>query len=169
MENMNDHLSQEQVAGWMLGMHDDVVSQHLRICAGCRAEVEELEDAVSRFRQSIHAAARREEPFWSKERIAIGERLAASRPVPFLRWIPVMVMAAVVFIAVLVMRAPRTPPPPAKDDAGEALLLEVQRTVRREYPEALAPAVLIAEERNEILTGETKQPQDSLKNRRQEK
>jgi hypothetical protein len=129
-----------------------------------------LEDAVSSFRQSIHAAARREEPFWSKERIAIGERLAASRPVPFLRWIPVTVMAAIVFAALLVIHAPRPPQPPAKDDGGEALLLEVQRDVRREVPAALAPAVLIAEERNEILAGKSnKQPQDSLTKRRQEK
>jgi hypothetical protein len=167
---MSDHLSQEQITGWMLGMHDGVASQHLETCVGCRAEVDDLKDAVSRFRESIHAAARREEPFLRRQRIAIGDRLAVSRPIRFLRWIPVTVVAAIVFALLVLTRAPRAPQHPAKDDGDEALLLEVQQDVRREFPLALAPAVLIAEERNEILAGKSnKQPLDSLTERRQEK
>jgi anti-sigma factor RsiW len=167
---MSDHLSQEQIARWMLGMREEAASRHLAACAACRAEVDGFEETISRFRASVHAAAQREEPFWSRQKVAIGERLAASRPIRFPRWVPVTVMAAIVFVALLLTRPPRAPQHPAKSDGDEALLMEVQRDVGREFPVALAPAVLIAEERNEILTSQAnKQPQDSLTERRQEK
>jgi hypothetical protein len=47
-------------------------------------------------------------------------------------------------------------------------LQEVQRDLAREIPEALAPAVLIAEERNEILTNK-EQTKSTLKKRREMK
>jgi hypothetical protein len=167
---MSDHLSEEQITGWMLDMQDEAARQHLETCAGCRAEVDRLEDAVSRFRASVHASAQRKEPFWCTQRIVIRERLAVSRPVGFRRWIPVTVVAAIVFGALVLTRAPRAPQQPAKDNGDEALLLQVQSDVRREFPMALAPAALIAEERNEILVGKSiKQPLDSLTERRQQK
>jgi hypothetical protein len=63
----------------------------------------------------------------------------------------VMVLITVVFLT----RRPNTPQNYGSEDADKALLQEVQGDLAREVPKALAPAALIAEERNAILTNKT--------------
>jgi hypothetical protein len=64
--------------------------------------------------------------------------------------------------AVLLTGAPNSSPNNATEDPDKVLLQEVQRDLAREVPQAVAPAVLIAEERNEILTNK-EQTQTTLR------
>ena len=61
-------------------------------------------------------------------------------------------MVMVLIAALFLTRTPNPPQNSATEDADNALLQEVQGDLAREVPRALAPAVLIAEERNAILT-----------------
>ena len=77
-------------------------------------------------------------------------------------------MALVLITAIFLTRTPNPPQNKATEDADKVLLQEVQRDLAREVPEALAPAVLIAEERNEILTNkDTQQMKSTLRKRRE--
>jgi hypothetical protein len=63
-------------------------------------------------------------------------------------------MIMVLITAIFLVHTPNSPRNLATEDVDKALLQEVQGDLGREVPQALAPAVLIAEERNEILTNE---------------
>jgi hypothetical protein len=135
----------------MLGTRDDFVGRHLATCPACSAAVEELRSAITGFRDAIHATAQRDQSFWRNQQLAIRQQASASGWYP-LHWAWVAAMVMVLITAVFLMRAPNPNQNTATEDADNALLLEVQGDLGREVPKALAPAVLIAEERNEILT-----------------
>lgn len=165
---MNDHLSEEQLTEWMLGVHDEAASQHIEICSACRADVNRVESAVSRFRESIHAAARKDDAYWMRQMAGIRTSLAKNRP--SLRWALVLGIAVILFVVTMVTRTPRPSRQPGADDADEALLLEIRADVNRQYPSALAPAALLAQERNQILArNNVQQPHDSSAERRPQK
>jgi hypothetical protein len=150
---VNNHLSEDQIAEWVLGTRDDFASRHLETCRACSVEVKELRSTISCFRDSIHAAAERDDSYWRKRQHAITEHASARDWYP-LHW---------AWVAALLLT--RTPSPlqnKATEDADKVLLQEVQGDLAREVPEALAPAVLIAEERNEILTNK-EQTKSTLK------
>jgi hypothetical protein len=63
-----------------------------------------------------------------------------------------MVMVTVLMVAIFLARTPNAPGNHLSEDADNALLQAVQGDLGRGVPQALAPAVLIAEERNDILT-----------------
>jgi len=76
-------------------------------------------------------------------------------------------MVMVLITAIFLTRPPNPPQNKATEDADKVLLQEVQRDLGREFPEALAPAVLIAQERNEILSNKVvQQTETTLKKRR---
>jgi hypothetical protein len=135
----------------MLGTRDDFVSHHLEICRACSVAAEELRSTISRFSDSIHATAQRDNSFWREQQLAISEHASARDWYP-LHWACAAAMAMVLITAIFLTRTPNPPQNKATEDADKVLLQEVQRDLGREFPEALAPAVLIAEERNEILT-----------------
>jgi hypothetical protein len=122
-----------------------------------------LRSTISCFRDSIHAAAQRDDSFWREQQLAIRGRVSDWYP---LHWAWVVAMVMVLITAILLTRAPNPPQNQATEDADKALLQEVQGDLAREVPEALAPAVLIAEERNEILTNK-EQAKSTLKKRRE--
>ena len=160
---MNNHLSEDQITEWTLGARDDFVSRHLETCRACSVAVEELRSAISCFRDSIHATAQRDNSFWRDQQLAIRERVSDWYP---LHWAWVAAMAMVLIAAIFLTRAPNPSQNKATEDADKALLQQVQADLAREVPEALAPAVLIAEERNEILTNK-EQTKSTLKKRRE--
>jgi hypothetical protein len=51
-----------------------------------------------------------------------------------------------VFVAVLLIEKTPQPKPLAQSDPDHALLVDVERSVRRELPRALEPAALLAQE-----------------------
>ncbi|MGB7592896.1 MAG: hypothetical protein WCD04_05035 [Terriglobia bacterium] len=66
--------------------------------------------------------------------------------------------------AIIPTRTPNPSQNNATEDPDKDLLQEVQADLEREVPEAVAPAVLIAEERNEILTNkDTQQTKTTLR------
>jgi hypothetical protein len=148
---MNNHLSEDQITEWVLGTGDEYVRRHLETCEVCSVEAEELRRTISSFRDSIHATAQRDQSFWRDQQLALRERVSARDWYP-LHWAWAVAMVMVLITAVFLTRTPNTPQNNANEDADKVLLQEVQGDLAREVPEALAPAVLIAEERNEILT-----------------
>jgi negative regulator of sigma E activity len=164
---VNNHLSEDQITEWMLGTRDDFVSRHLATCHACSVAVEELRSTISCFRDSIHATAQRDNSFWREQQLAIRERVSVRNWYP-LHWAWVAAMAMVLIAAIFLTRTANPPQNKATEDADKALLQEVQGDLVREVPEALAPAVLIAEERNEILTNkDTQQMKSTLRKRRE--
>ena len=162
---MNNHLSEDQVTEWMLGTRDDFVSRHLEICRACSVAAEELQSAISCFRDSIHATAQRDNSFWREQQLAISEHASARDWYP-LHWAWAVAMVMVLITAIFLTHTPNSPQNKATEDADKALLQEVQGDLGREVPQALAPAVLIAEERNEILTNNVVQRTETMPKKR---
>ena len=150
---MNKHLSEDQITDLVLGNSDEFVFRHLEACQVCSGEAEELLRTISSFRDSIHAAAQREQSFWKSQQLALRERLSARDWYP-LHWAWAVAMVMVLIMAIFLTRTPNAPQIYPSEDADKALLQEVQGDLAREVPEALAPAVLIAEERSAILTNQ---------------
>jgi hypothetical protein len=163
---VNNHLSEDQITEWVLGTRDEFARRHLEACEACSVEAEELRRTISNFRDSVHAVAQRDQSFWRNQQLAIRERLSARDWYP-LHWGWAVAMVMVLIAAIFLMRRPNPPQNSPSEDADRALLQEVQGDLGREVPQALAPAVLIAEERNEILTNTVIQPTETtLKKRR---
>ena len=148
---MNNHLSEDQTTEWALGTSDEHVFRHLETCAACAREADELRSALAGFRDAVHTTAGRDASFWKSQQLAVSERLSTQDWYP-LHWAWVVAMVVVLITAILLIRTPNVPKNRVSEDADNALLQAVQRDLSREVPEALAPAVLIAEERNEILS-----------------
>jgi len=149
---MNAHLNDEQLTACLLDEINAPAAQHVERCAACRAEEDGLRDTLSRLRESVRVAAARDELFWARQRSLTQQRIASNHRVPFLRWAAALAMAVVVVAALFLARTPQ-PPQTARDEAGdEALLQQVDRAIERDYPQALAPAVLIDRERNSALS-----------------
>jgi hypothetical protein len=153
---MNAHLNEKQFGELMLGIGNAEIAGHVEACDVCRVEAEGVLAAISGCRELAEQAAERDEIFWARQRLAIRQRLARHRFVPHVRWVAMAAMVLVVAAAFLLTR-----PQPAQranhDAADEVLLQQVQSDLGRDYPSALAPAVLIDEERNSVLSASAKQ------------
>ena len=162
---MNNHLSEDQITEWVLGTSGEFVLRHLETCPACSVEAEELRRTISNFRDSVHTTAQRDQSFWRNQQLALRERVSARDWYP-LHWAWAAAMVMVLIAAIFLTRAPNTPQNYASEDADKALLQEVQGDLAREVPEALAPAVLIAEERNEILTNKVVRQTETMPKKR---
>jgi anti-sigma factor RsiW len=147
---MDSHLSEDQITEWVLGARDELVLRHLETCHACSAEAQQLRSSISGFRDAIHAAAQGDQSFWRHQQLAFRERVSAKDWYP-LHWAWLVAMVMVLISAVFLTRTPNAPQNHSSEDADNALLKAVQGDLGREVPQALAPAVLIAQERNEIL------------------
>ena len=149
VEPVNEHLSDRQITEWILGTSEQSVTRHVQTCPTCSRETEAIRNAISGYRDSVRANASREPSFWISQELAIRERLLARawRPV---HWAWAVAMVLVLVAAIFLTRAPSRER--ASEVADNALLEEIQGDLSRQIPRALAPAVLIAEERNELLT-----------------
>ena len=154
---MNGHLSGEQISASLLET-DPTAAQHLRDCPACRAQAEELQATLAGFRGAVHSAAEREEWYWTRQRAYIRERAVTEGHGLRAAWTPLTTLALLLLAIALLMRAPHTPPAANTDVADNQLLNEVNSDVQREFPSALAPAILINDERNDILTMQTGVP-----------
>ena len=154
---MTAHLNDEQLAQWMLGDHDPEAVQHLAQCDACRTSIDDLESSISDYRDTIASETDRGQIFWTRQALAIQDRLRARRFAPPLRWACAAIIVLVLCAAFLVTRMPRPPQQAAtSNSADDVLLQQVENDVVREYPIALAPAALLAEERDSALaTGGT--------------
>ena len=87
----------------------------------------------------------------------IRQRLARHHFAPYVRWVATAAMVLVVSAALLLTRAPQPAQQANNDAADDVLLQQVQSDLGRDYPAALAPAVLIDVERNSALSASAKQ------------
>ena len=151
---MEGHLTGEQISKIVVEGNGES-ARHLESCEGCRAQAEELAGALAGFGAAVRGQGEREEWHWTRQRALIRERLMTEKPAtPRWAWIPAggVVAALLLAVALLLSRGPRTPAPITSDVADNNLLMEVQSDTQREDPAALAPVILINNERNEILT-----------------
>ncbi|MGA2991663.1 MAG: hypothetical protein ABSD88_14405 [Candidatus Korobacteraceae bacterium] len=155
---MNSHLNDEQLTEWLLGTNDDEAAQHLATCNACRTEGESLRNAIAGYCESAYRAAERDEAFWAKQRLAIRSRVRSQRFVPYVRWAAAAVMILVAFAAFMLTRSPQ-PAQQAKNElSDDAVLQQVENSLDRNYPTALAPAVLIDQERSRALSSTSAAP-----------
>ena len=172
---MNQHLSDEQIAGCIAGQAEREVAGHLASCTQCQNETDALSGAIAGFRATVDAAAPRNLA-WENISAAAAKgapawphRLWASPWGWALPWGIPALAALVLVAAVLLVRAPqpaatnaRSAALEASREAGdEALLLQVQSAIGRPAPRALAPAQTIADERAALLVAK---PTASSKN-----
>ncbi len=154
---MNAHLNEQQFGELVLGTDNAEVAAHIETCDACRAEAEGVRTAVSDCRKLAQQAAEHDEVFWARQRLSIRQRLAGHRFIPHIRWVATAAMVLVVSAALLLTHAPQPVQQANNDAADDVLLQQVQNDIERNYPAALAPAVLINEERNSVLSASTKQ------------
>ncbi len=127
-------------------MHDDLNKQTMaeRPAGGpAFLEEEDLRGLLAEWRQSVHTAAGRPEAFWQWQQRAIAARRRRwARP----RLVWATAMAALALTAGWLNRT--TPPQPAaaQIDPDQALLADIETSVRREVPRALEPATLLTQE-----------------------
>ena len=162
---MNSHLNEEQFTEWLLGTNERETAEHLAACDTCRAESESLRTAIAGYREAANQAAERDAAFWARQRHTIHSRNRSQRFVPYIRWAAAAVMVLVVLAAFVLTRSPQ-PAQRAKNDlSDDALLQQVENSLDRSYPAALAPAVLIDQERSRALSSvSTAKPAAGTKN-----
>ena len=150
---MTAHLNDEQLAQWMLGDHDSETGRHLADCGVCRSSIDDVDRSIADYRNAILSETDRGQIFWTKQALAIRDRLRGRRFGPPLRWAYAATMALVLCAAFLVTEIPRPQQQlVTSNSADDVLLRQVENDVAREYPIALAPAALIAEEQDGALS-----------------
>jgi anti-sigma factor RsiW len=145
---MDEHVSEDHMTAWILGAGDEGVSRHLAACGACRAAADRLRAGIAAFATGARTAADRDAPFWNRQRIAIRNRLPESRRTPLLRWAAAAALALVLAATLLPRWAPQSRQQAHQDVADEVLLQQIQNDVEQDVPAALAPAVLISQERS---------------------
>jgi hypothetical protein len=149
---MTAHINDEQLAQWMLGDHDPDAAHHLAHCDACRTSIDDMETRIGNYRDAVLSYSGRGQIFWTRQELAIYERVRARRFTPVLRWAYAATAILVLCAAFLVTRMPRPHQQVViNDSADDVLLQQVENDMAREYPIALAPAALIAEERDGAL------------------
>ena len=122
-------------------MNDEVRSQQR---AGWAADEEALvESALAAYGERARAEANRPEAFWRYQREAIASRLALRRGA-WRMWAAATAM--IVLVAVLLSVTPKQRSEVVSTDPDHELLVDVERSLRREVPRALEPAALLTQE-----------------------
>jgi hypothetical protein len=153
---MKMHVSGEQFAEALDGSAGADTRAHLAQCPACAAELRMLQAALKQMPQQAEQAAQRDETFWRAQRLAIYQRVTqAPGPRATLHW--ALALAALLLFAVL-LNQPATESAlraGAQLDPDHELLLQVEETVNRRVPAALAPADLLVAELNSAVKAET--------------
>ncbi len=128
---MNAHLSSQQVAEWLAGERNVEPARHLAECAGCRANVDGVTQALSAFRESIHALSA------SRMRGEVQVRAAQKMGLPpALSWLT----AVAVVVLAMVLLLPAHPVAVTDSTRGAtALLQSVDAALSRPVPEPMEP------------------------------
>jgi hypothetical protein len=109
----------------------------------------DLKKSLDAYRDSFRAASEKPDHYWNRRHAEIMESLnrpaSVRRCHPALAWAP----AALMVIFFLFFFAETSKAPPKSDfaaGADEILLINVERALNQDYPEALAPAAFTMEE-----------------------
>jgi hypothetical protein len=133
-------------------------AEHRANCAICRAEHERLEGALAGFRALAQTAAERPEYFWDRQRLAILDRLKAPHVTRRYRAIWIWATAATLVIVLVLILNPNHSQSIVPDFAAghdQELLVGVERSLNRELPQALQPAVILTQELDNALSHST--------------
>ncbi len=138
--------------------HDGESAEHRANCASCREEQELLDSALNDFRESARRAAARPDYGWDRQRLAILDSLRSARRSRGHGNLWLWASATVLVISVLTLFVPRGEPMVPDIAAGQdqELLTAVERSLNREVPRALEPALILTEELNDAATRATR-------------
>ena len=90
---MIEHLSAEQISQWMIGERTQQLEWHVAECGECRAELEQLETALSQFRSAMREPAiSAPPPMWREP----------ASPAPWFSWPRLVLAVAMLLILVAV-------------------------------------------------------------------
>ena len=117
-------------------------------------ESEELKGEFQLFKESVLASAERPNAFWAAQRARIAAKLQSPVSAPSYRPALLWISAAMVVLLSLTLfvENSKAPTPDFAAGSDQELLVEVERALNQNYPEALAAAALIAPELNEAGT-----------------
>jgi anti-sigma factor RsiW len=159
------HVDEQQWNAWLDERQDDdsLVNSHLRSCEACRAEGKRLRTMVVEFSEAANSEAAQDESFWTRQRAQVLQRVDQCNHSSWsLRWrwavpVPIAVLSVVIALVLISKPTPKAIPTQSNDASDEALLLQVQYDTYRQVPSALAPAGLLVQERNRVLTSKKSQ------------
>jgi hypothetical protein len=154
---MTNHLTDEQWSAALLAEDDAAATLHLAGCNECRRELENMRVALAGARAESLAIADRPQLFWRDQRMAISSRIPAgpeiiTQPLAWAGSLAVFALAAVLLTQSVSLpqaqlgNAQSSSIVSVQEDADHVLLMDIQRSVRRDVPRALEPATLIAQE-----------------------
>jgi hypothetical protein len=113
-------------------------------------EFEDLHGILEAMRESHHTAAAKPEFYWEKQHDAILAKLNAPATAPALKFRFAYLCVPVVAVALLCLfflaGNSKAPAPDLAAGYDQDLLVEVDRALSRDYPLALKPAALLAQE-----------------------
>ena len=142
---MKQHFSDEELSELLLAPQASNI--HLATCASCRGEHDRLRRVLAELPSLARVVAQNADAFWEKQRTAIWADIVKVKPRkenPTLAW---ALGAAVLVVASLLLSvAPDPVPTRAAADTDHELMIQLERTLQSEVPEALEPAALLARE-----------------------
>lgn len=115
--------------------------------------IEELEGVLHKFRDSVRVEADRPDFFWIRQRNAIMETLDKPESPNHRRallWAPAAI--AVLLCLFFFAESRKAPTPDLAAGYDQDLLIEVERALNRNHPDALTPALLIIQEMEQNKT-----------------
>jgi hypothetical protein len=146
------HLNDDQLTEYLLGEAQAATAQHLQSCAECSSEAERVKRSLHSFKAWTHEQAVVQEP-----KLNVFSLASRVENRSFTLWFSWSAVLALIVIAFALMITPAKSPAPevvqssSQPDADDALLMEVQQDLDRNVPQALAPAALLAAERNRVI------------------
>ena len=142
---MKQHLTNQELSELLLAPQASNV--HLATCASCRAKQERLRRVLAELPSLARVAAQNTDAFWEKQRTAIWVdivTLQSRKQFPILA--RALGTAVLVVGGLLLGTAPAPAPTRAQTDPDHELMIQLERTLQSEVPEALEPAALLARE-----------------------
>ncbi len=167
---MNAHLDDSQFAQWILGERTPEAARHLAECDACRAGIENTNAYLQEYRKAVLSLGAQNPGFWTRQRQAVREGIRPRRRAAVLRWAYAATMVLIVFAAFLLTRvSPSQTHAIGSNVADDVLLQEIENDINRDYPAALAPAALLAEERNAALAAAGEASSNSATHKEQDR
>lgn len=160
-----NHLTDEQLAGWLAGEADQQTRSHVDSCPQCGAEALELRDGISRYAIAMRRKSALAESTHMQGKLAPRKALALHR----LRWAGAGILALLLASSTAWLVKPHLSPATAQPTASspaiqkngelskpatqlsdDELLEAVNNDLSSDVPEALSPVSAITVERNAI-------------------
>ena len=111
----------------------------------------ELGEALRQFRESVHASVERPGFFWKRQHNEIMARLVSSEPTPKSRALRLAPAALAIFLCLFFfVESSKAPTPDLAAGSDQILLIEIERALSQDCPDALAPAGVLHDEMEKL-------------------